>query len=107
MKITKTFKRKHYRTFFWSEDPLSICSDFISNFITIPTNSNITVIITVNVTLSTTNPKKKAYKAVKRVDHGMVKINDSKYTVCWSERNELSRLGIEEGNTFWVKVTII
>jgi hypothetical protein len=104
MKISKILKLESHKSFFWSDGrEFGLCIPFIRTLL----NVNHIMDCSVEVVFSNFNPKKKGFREVKRTDYGEVKLKDTKFELCYSERTFLIDSGIEIGDNFWMKAEII
>ena len=108
MKIIKTLKRRGSQSFFWDEIMHhGLCHDFIKNLLSVEAD----VLGKVEVTLSTINPKAKNFRKITRTSGikitrtSGIKItsNSNGFAVCYAELILLDSLGINIGDSFWMK----
>jgi len=104
MKITKTMSKSGGK-FYWlsPSSNVGICEDFASQFVTDAAN-----VKSVDVSISTKNPKKKGYHKVvieyNFSDCQHIVLNNKKFVVCYAEREYLADMGIFKDVPFWIKV---
>ena len=102
MKFKKTFTYYNNR-FFWDKEKTNgLCVDFIKSFI-----DDVSYGQTVEVTVSTNNPKRKNYRKIVRNKDERVMLSDIEFIVCYAERTVLNDLGIGIGDSFWIKVELL
>lgn len=100
MKIIKTLKRRGCQSFFWDEIMHhGLCHDFIKNLLSVEAD----VLGKVEVTLSTINPKVKNFRKITRTSGIKITLNSNEFGVCYAELILLDSLGINIGDSFWMK----
>ena len=100
MKIIKTLKRREFQSFFWDEIMHhGLCHDFIKNLLSVEAD----VLGKVEVTLSTINPKAKNFRKITRTSGIKITSNSNGFAVCYAELILLDSLGINIGDSFWMK----